>query len=205
MAANSILANGGKGPSPGRLAAVYSEVQTSRLNHSLPLPSVVRGPFKIVDGPLSSAAGNPDEIKKLFPNLFGQPSATLVPTGSAPSEMARSLKVGVVLSGGQAPGGHNVISGIFDYLQDRAKGSTLYGFKGGPAGIMKCKYMELTSEYIYPYRNQGGFDMICSGRDKIETPEQFKQAEETALKLDLDGLVVIADTSTRRDDDAVDP
>ncbi|XP_038984082.1 pyrophosphate--fructose 6-phosphate 1-phosphotransferase subunit beta [Phoenix dactylifera] len=191
MAANSILANGGKGPSPGRLTAVYSEVQTSRLNHSLPLPSVVRGPFKIVDGPLSSAAGNPDEIKKLFPNLFGQPSATLVPTGSAPSEMAGSLKVGVVLSGGQAPGGHNVISGIFDYLQDRAKGSTLYGFKGGPAGIMKCKYMELTSEYIYPYRNQGGFDMICSGRDKIETPEQFKQAEETALKLDLDGLVVI--------------
>ncbi|KAJ7946344.1 Pyrophosphate--fructose 6-phosphate 1-phosphotransferase subunit beta [Quillaja saponaria] len=103
----------------------------------------------------------------------------------------QKLKIGVVLSGGQAPGGHNVISGIFDYLQDRAKGSILYGFRGGPAGIMKCKYIELTSEYIYPYRNQGGFDMIASGRDKIETPEQFKQAEETALKLELDGLVVI--------------
>nr|VDD07791.1 unnamed protein product [Brassica rapa] len=114
---------------------------------------------------------------------------------NVPDENATSsghkLKIGVVLSGGQAPGGHNVISGLFDYLQERAKGSTFYGFKGGPAGIMKCKYIELNAEYIHPYRNQGGFDMICSGRDKIETPEQFKQAEETTKKLDLDGLVVI--------------
>ncbi|KAF9610112.1 hypothetical protein IFM89_019977 [Coptis chinensis] len=78
-----------------------------------------------------------------------------------------------------------------NYLQERAKGSTLYGFKGGPAGITKGKYVELTSEFIYLYRNQGGFDMICSGRDKIETLEQFKQAEGTLVKLDLDGLVVI--------------
>ncbi|KAL4290305.1 hypothetical protein GQ457_14G011110 [Hibiscus cannabinus] len=175
----------------GRLASVYSQVQTSRIDHALPLPSVVRNPFKIVDGPPSSAAGNADEIAKLFPNLFGQPSAMLVPNGADSLRSDLKLKIGVVLSGGQAPGGHNVISGIFDYLQDRAKGSILYGFKGGPAGIMKCKYIELTSDYIYPYRNQGGFDMICSGRDKIETPEQFKQAEETAAKLDLDGLVVI--------------
>ncbi|RWR76263.1 Phosphofructokinase domain-containing protein [Cinnamomum micranthum f. kanehirae] len=174
---------------PGRLATVYSEVQTSRLDHSLPLPSVLKSSFQIVDGPASSAAGNPDEIAKLFPCLFGQPSAMLVPNQTSLPE--KKLKIGVVLSGGQAPGGHNVICGIFDYLQDRAKGSTLYGFKGGPAGIMKCKYVELTPEFIYPYRNQGGFDMICSGRDKIETPEQFKQAEETVVKLDLDGLVVI--------------
>ncbi|KAJ8761255.1 hypothetical protein K2173_001311 [Erythroxylum novogranatense] len=132
-----------------------------------------------------------DEIAKLFPNLFGQPSAMLVPNEAHTLPSDQKLKIGVVLSGGQAPGGHNVISGIFDYLQDRAKGSVLYGFRGGPAGIMKCKYVELTAEYIHPYRNQGGFDMICSGRDKIETPEQFKQAEETALKLDLDGLLVI--------------
>ncbi|XP_042521132.1 pyrophosphate--fructose 6-phosphate 1-phosphotransferase subunit beta [Macadamia integrifolia] len=175
----------------GRFASVYSEVQTSRLNHSLPLPSVLKNPFNIVEGPPSSAAGNPDEIAKLFPKVFGQPSSILVPSDSANSQVNHSLRIGVVLSGGQAPGGHNVISGIFDYLQDRAKGSTLYGFRGGPAGIMKCKYVELTADFIYPYRNQGGFDMICSGRDKIETPEQFKQAEETALKLDLDGLVVI--------------
>ncbi|XVF26108.1 hypothetical protein REPUB_Repub13aG0271400 [Reevesia pubescens] len=175
----------------GRLASVYSEVQTSRIDHALPLPSVLRNPFKIVDGPPSSAAGNPDEIAKLFPNLFGQPSAMLVPNGADSIPSDQKFKIGVVLSGGQAPGGHNVISGIFDYLQDRAKGSILYGFRGGPAGIMKCKYVELTADYIYPYRNQGGFDMICSGRDKIETPQQFKQAEETAVKLDLDGLVVI--------------
>ncbi|KAE8708920.1 Pyrophosphate--fructose 6-phosphate 1-phosphotransferase subunit beta [Hibiscus syriacus] len=178
-------------PISGRFAAVYSEVQTNRIDHALPLPYVLRNPFKIVDGPPSSAAGNPDEIAKLFPNLFGQPSAMLVPNGVDSVGSDQKLKIGVVLSGGQAPGGHNVISGIFDYLQDRAKGSILYGFRGGPAGIMKCKYIELSADYIYPYRNQGGFDMIRSGRDKIETPEQFKQAEETTSKLDLDGLVVI--------------
>nr|XP_023921295.1 pyrophosphate--fructose 6-phosphate 1-phosphotransferase subunit beta [Quercus suber]POE99271.1 pyrophosphate--fructose 6-phosphate 1-phosphotransferase subunit beta [Quercus suber] len=178
-------------PATGRFAAIYSEVQKSRIDHALPLPSVLRNSFKIVDGPASSAAGNPDEIAKLFPHVFGQPSSLLVPSDSDVFRPDQKLKIGVVLSGGQAPGGHNVISGIYDYLQDRAKGSTLYGFRGGPAGIMKCKYVELDADYIYPYRNQGGFDMICSGRDKIETPEQFKQAEETVLKLDLDGLVVI--------------
>ncbi|KAL6281985.1 hypothetical protein ACE6H2_012914 [Prunus campanulata] len=194
----SLVANGGvaageavAAPVTGRVATVYSEVQSSRIDHKLPLPSVLTKPFKVVDGPASSAAGNPDEIAKLFPNVFGQPSALLVSSDSDSALPQQKLKIGVVLSGGQAPGGHNVISGIFDYLQDRAKGSTLYGFRGGPAGIMKNKYIELNSEYIYPYRNQGGFDMICSGRDKIETPEQFKQAEETAVKLDLDGLVVI--------------
>ncbi|KAF5728560.1 pyrophosphate--fructose 6-phosphate 1-phosphotransferase subunit beta [Tripterygium wilfordii] len=191
--APSLVNNGDikSSPATGRVASVYSEVQTSRIDHSLPLPSVLRNPFKIVDGPVSSSAGNSGEIAKLFPNLFGQPSAMLVPNEVDTLSSDLKLKIGVVLSGGQAPGGHNVISGIFDYLQDRVKGSTLFGFKGGPAGIMKCKYVELTTDYIYPYRNQGGFDMICSGRDKIETPEQFKQAQETALKLDLDGLVVI--------------
>ncbi|XP_010529462.1 PREDICTED: pyrophosphate--fructose 6-phosphate 1-phosphotransferase subunit beta-like isoform X1 [Tarenaya hassleriana] len=174
-----------------RVAAVHSEVQAKRIDHALPLPSVLKKPFRIVDGPPSSAAGHPEEIEKLFPNMFGQPSASLVTEHSGAVPIDSNLKVGVVLSGGQAPGGHNVICGIFDYLQEYAKGSTLYGFRGGPAGIMKCKYVELTADYVYPYRNQGGFDMICSGRDKIETPEQFKQAEETTTKLDLDGLVVI--------------
>ncbi|XWS18159.1 hypothetical protein CRYUN_Cryun32bG0018400 [Craigia yunnanensis] len=191
LVTNSDVAAVKTAPVEGIVASVYSEVQTSRIDHALPLPSVLRNPFKIVDGPPSSAAGNPDEIAKMFPNLFGQPSAVLVPDEADSIRSDQKLKIGVVLSGGQAPGGHNVISGIFDYMQDRAKGSILYGFRGGPAGIMKCKYVELTSDYIYPYRNQGGFDMICSGRDKIETPEQFKQAEETAVKLDLDGLLVI--------------
>ncbi|PNX83759.1 pyrophosphate-fructose 6-phosphate 1-phosphotransferase subunit beta-like protein, partial [Trifolium pratense] len=141
-------------PVTGRFPSVYSQVQNTRIFHALPLPSVLKTPFNIVDVPQSSAAGSPDEIAKLFPNLFGQPSAMLVPSGSDTVQYDQKLKIGVVLSGGQAPGGHNVISGIFDYLQDRAKGSTLYGFRGGPAGIMKCKYVELTSDYIYPYRNQ---------------------------------------------------
>ncbi|TQD98738.1 hypothetical protein C1H46_015647 [Malus baccata] len=182
MAQPSLIANGGAAgvesvPAPvtGRFASVYSEVQASRIDHPLPLPSVLRKPFKVVDGPASSAAGNPEEIAKLFPNVFGQPSALLAPSDSDSGLPEQKLKIGVVLSGGQAPGGHNVISGIFDYLQDRAKGSTMYGFRGGPAGIMKNKYIELTPEYIYPYRNQGGFDMIRSGRDKIESPEQVQQ------------------------------
>ncbi|WZZ14399.1 hypothetical protein YC2023_107488 [Brassica napus] len=179
-------------PPASRVPSVYSEVQVSRIDHALPLPSAFKSPFKIVDGPPSSAAGNSEEIAKLFPNLYGQPSALLVSDQSNDAVLSdQKLKVGVVLSGGQAPGGHNVICGIFDYLQEHAKGSTLFGFRGGPAGIMKGKYVELTSDFVYPYRNQGGFDMICSGRDKIETPEQFKQAEDTVTKMDLDGLVVI--------------
>ncbi|KAL1557127.1 diphosphate--fructose-6-phosphate 1-phosphotransferase [Salvia divinorum] len=114
-----------------------------------------------------------DEIAKLFLNLFGQPSALFMPSNT--------LAAGVVLSGGQAPRGHNVICGLFDYLEERAQGSTLYGFRGGPAGIMNHKYIFL----------KVGFDMICSGRDKIETLEQFKKAEETLNKLDSDGLVVV--------------
>ncbi|KAJ8450043.1 hypothetical protein Cgig2_029405 [Carnegiea gigantea] len=191
--ANGNVITGDSAPAPvsGRFSAVYSELQRSRIDHALPLPRVLTGNFKIVDGEKSSAAGNPDEIAKLFPCLFGQPSSMVVPSDSEGLASDQKLKIGVVLSGGQAPGGHNVICGIFDYLQARAKGSTLYGFRGGPAGIMKCKYVVLTEDFVHPYRNQGGFDMICSGRDKIETPEQLKQAEETALKLDLDGLVVI--------------
>ncbi|KAH1262094.1 Pyrophosphate--fructose 6-phosphate 1-phosphotransferase subunit beta [Glycine max] len=138
----------------GRFAAVYSEVQNSCIDHELPLPSVLKSPFIIVDSPQSSAAGNPEEIAKPFPKLFGQPSAALVSSDSHAPHANRKLKIGVVLSGVQPPDGHNVIFGIFDYLQDLAEGSTLYGFRGGPAGIMKCKYIELTSDYIYPSRNQ---------------------------------------------------
>lgn len=176
---------------PQRSAAGYSEVQASRLRVSLPLPEVLKNSFKVVDGPPSSSAGNSDEIAKLFPNLFGQPSAVLVPSDTSAVASYQSLKIGVVLSGGQAPGGHNVIAGLFDYLEERTKGSTLCGFRGGPAGIMNRKYVFLTPNFVHPYRNQGGFDMICSGRDKIETPEQLERAEETVQKLDLDGLVVI--------------
>lgn len=169
---------------------VFSVVQKDRLDYIPPLPAVFHSSFERIVGPNSSAAGNAQEIKKLFPNLYGQPSTELKASKSR-TFAEKALKVGVVLSGGQAPGGHNVIAGVFDFLQEHAKGSTLYGFKGGPAGIMKSKYVEITAEFLYPYRNQGGFDIICSGRDKIETPEQFQQAQDTVTKLDLDGLVVI--------------
>ncbi|KAK6127246.1 hypothetical protein DH2020_039009 [Rehmannia glutinosa] len=203
MAANGTTA-------PRRTASEYSELQASRLGFSLPLPEVLRNSFQVVDGPPSSAAGNPGLRPNLLPvkcgsvvdprdvhglqsarsmhfvtavrsslHLIsgGEPLWTTISsacTGVTSADVSnQSLKIGVVLSGGQAPGGHNVISGLFDYLQERTKGSTLYGFKGGPAGIMNCKYVELTTDFVYPYRNQ------------------FKQAEETAKKLDLDGLVVI--------------
>ncbi|KAL3683118.1 hypothetical protein R1sor_001140 [Riccia sorocarpa] len=177
-------------PQKRRDLSAYSVLQTSRLDAKPSLPSVFHGPFQVSYGPRTSAAGNPEEIEKLFPNLYGQPSVDLVPS-SKPTFTEKKLNVGVVLSGGQAPGGHNVIAGIYDYLQEHGKGSRLYGFLGGPAGIMKCKYVEITAELLHPYRNQGGFDIICSGRDKIETPEQFKQAMDTTNKLELDGLVVI--------------
>lgn len=169
--------------------SVYSPVQSFRLDHTPPLPKVFHGHFKLTHGPPSSSAGHPNEIAKLFPNIFGQPSVQLVPCNGSAYNEDRQLRVGVVLSGGQAPGGHNVIAGMFDYLQTHAPGSVLYGFKGGPAGIMRNKWVEITSQLLYPFRNQGGFDIICSGRDKIETPEQFQQAEDTVGALDLDGFV----------------
>uniref|UniRef100_A0A0D6R478 Pyrophosphate--fructose 6-phosphate 1-phosphotransferase subunit beta n=1 Tax=Araucaria cunninghamii TaxID=56994 RepID=A0A0D6R478_ARACU len=191
---NGFAANGAaaqKAAASTRDVSVYSEVQSSRLDHQLPLPGVLKGAFKLVSGPPTTAAGNPEEIAKLFPKLYGQPSVSFVASDTPVLKSDQKLKIGVVLSGGQAPGGHNVIAGLFDYMQNNTKDSTLFGFKGGPAGVMKCKYVELTKEFVHPFRNQGGFDIICSGRDKIETPEQFKQAEDTALKLGLDGLVVI--------------
>lgn len=171
--------------------SVYSVVQASRLEHTPPLPSVFQGHFNLKHGPPSSAAGHPQEIKELFPSLYGQPSVRMVACNGPCYNEEQNLKLGVVLSGGQAPGGHNVIAGVYDYLQTHAQGSILYGFRGGPAGIMRNKVVEITAEVLYPYRNQGGFDIICSGRDKIETPEQFQQAVDTVSKLQLDGLVVI--------------
>lgn len=128
------------------------------------------------------------QLASLFPHTFGKPLLRFMPEKSA---AARPLTVGVVLSGGQAPGGHNVIAGLFDALQRIHPESKLYGFLGGPKGIVENKTIPLTSDQVRPYRNQGGFDLIGSGRTKIETPEQFQAAERTARALDLDGLVII--------------
>ncbi|MCI5051799.1 MAG: diphosphate--fructose-6-phosphate 1-phosphotransferase [Simkaniaceae bacterium] len=126
-----------------------------------------------------------EEIEKQFPTLFGAP----ILKGSTGDSIERKpLKVGVVLSGGQAAGGHNVIAGLFDSLP---KGSKLFGFLGGPGGIVDGHYKELTSQFIASYRNQGGFDMIGSGRTKIESEEQLKKSKETIESLKLEALVVI--------------
>ena len=140
------------------------------------------------------------ELKKIFPNILEQPflqftkkdtSQENSDTTSTSSSSSTPLKIGVVLSGGQAPGGHNVITGLFDALQKLNTKNTLYGFLEGPSGIIENNTKELTASLLEDYRNTGGFDLIGSGRTKIETPEQFKAAQTTVETLNLDGLVVI--------------
>eukprot|EP01083_Nonionella_stella_P197196 725169_1 len=165
--------------------------------------------IKFSSGAKTSALGNPKEIQNLFPITFGQPildchpsNSTESPTNTTDSKEEKKqeprgsvrttpLHVGVVLSGGQASGGHNVIVGLFDALKELNPSSTLIGFLGGPKGIMINKYMELNKDIIDLYRNTGGFDMIQSGRDKIQTDEQMKASLDTVDKNRLDGLVVI--------------
>lgn len=124
-----------------------------------------------------------------FP-LTGNQARVLFEKGEKLSDHP-SLRIGVVLSGGQAAGGHNVITGVFDALNKQFPGSKLIGFLNGPSGILSQEHIELTAESIQPYRNMGGFDMIGAGRTKIETPEQFAAAREAVKSLDLDGLVII--------------
>ncbi|GBG70494.1 hypothetical protein CBR_g6623 [Chara braunii] len=168
----------------------YSTLQKARLQYETVLPAVLERSFKISYGGPTTSAANSEDIAALFKSMYGQPTAIVEPSESNTLSSA-PLKVGVVLSGGQAAGGHNVIAGIFDYLEKNVPGSTLYGFLGGPGGIMKGKYAVITADFLYPYRNQGGLDIIRSGRDKIESDEQMKRAKSTVESLDLDGLVVI--------------
>lgn len=131
----------------------------------------------------------PDEIKTLFPNTWDAP---IVEFAKGESKLKnRALNFGVILSGGQAPGGHNVIAGLFDALKKWNAKSHLYGFLGGPAGLVNEKYIELKKSLVDEYRNTGGFDIIGSGRTKIETKEQIEDAIAIAKKLKLDALVII--------------
>ena len=147
------------------------------------------GKFTLAEGKPTTALANHDEIKKKFPTLYGGKDVKLVPAAAAVKHAP--LKVGCVLSGGQAAGGHNCICGLFDYLAEFAPGSTLYGFLGGPKGVMTNSARVLDASTIDEYRNTGGFTMLASGRDKIEKPEEFKMAADTARARGLDGLVVI--------------
>jgi len=135
-----------------------------------------------------------DKIIKLFPNLAKEsPSYVQINRSNSQSEEFphTPLRIGVVLSGGQAPGGHNVISGVFDFLKKHHKNSQLFGFLGGPIGIYTNQYIEIDEQFMNKYRNQGGFDMICSGRHKIESEEQFQKSILYCMSLALDGLIVI--------------
>lgn len=169
-----------------------SALERARLSYEPRLPAILqRGIRKIavVEAGASRPPADADAIRKDFPKTCGQPLLRFV-EGSGPKE-AKPLRVGVVLSGGQAPGGHNVIIGLFDALKRFHGDARLFGFRGGPKGILTGKYEELGKDVLDRYRNTGGFDLIGSGRDKIETPEQQAQCAETTKKLGLDGLVVI--------------
>jgi pyrophosphate--fructose-6-phosphate 1-phosphotransferase len=140
-------------------------------------------------GAPTEAVADQEELKKIFKLTYGRPLAAFIRGKSkAPG---RELKAGVILSGGQAPGGHNVIAGLFDGMKTGNPGSTLYGFIGGPAGLIGNKSVILSAETIGQYRNTGGFDIIGSGRTKIETPEQFASSLETAKNLGLNAVVII--------------
>lgn len=155
------------------------------------VPPLLRGRVekKLGNEVPTTSLANEDEIARRFPNLFGKPLVNLV--ASAEQAAGGPLHIGCVLSGGQAAGGHNCIVGIFDYLQEHFPGSTLYGFTDGPKGVMTNSYIVLEKPTIDRYRNSGGFDMLCAGRDKIESEAQFQMAVRTARENKLDGLVVI--------------
>jgi 6-phosphofructokinase len=131
-------------------------------------------------------------IAKIFPHTVqkGVKAVNFTPAQAGESILG-ALRVGCVLSGGQAAGGHNVIIGLYDYIKRFHKNSQLFGFLNGPRGIFNGEYIEITDSHVDYFKNRGGFDMICSGRDKIEKPEQFEKSLKYCQSLKLDGLVVI--------------
>ena len=165
-----------------------SVLQKSREAYTPKLPKALRGFVDVKEGKPTQSVGDQDEIKKLFPKTYGLPLVEFVPGEKKTNE---PINVGVILSGGQAPGGHNVISGIFDGIKRLNPENRLYGFLMGPGGLVDHNYMELTSDTIDNYRNTGGFDMIGSGRTKLEKVEQFEKGREIIEKLGIKALVII--------------
>ena len=176
---------------------MISAFQKDRYNYTPKLPGSLSGSIEEINidfGSPTEAISDKDEIRAIFKNTYGKPLVTFVKEKNASSkkiDFKREIKAGVILSGGQAPGGHNVIAGLFDGLKKGNPGSTLYGFKGGPSGLIDNKTIILTKEIIDQYRNTGGFDIIGSGRTKIESDDQFAASLETVKKLNLDAVVII--------------
>ena len=167
-----------------------SRLQKLRQEYRPPLPSILQNLHNVQfhQGEATTCIADEEQIRSFFPKTFGRPVVEGKPGDPRKGE---EQKIGVVFSGGQAAGGHNVICGIFDALQALCPQSKVIGFLGGPSGIVDNKTVELNAEMIAPYRNQGGFDLIGSGRTKIETEEQLKSALETAKAHNLTGLVII--------------
>lgn len=166
-----------------------SALQKERAKYQPKVPKSLVGAVKLVVGEKTESVSNQKEVKKLFPNTYGMP---LIKFEEGEVRKNRpAINVAVILSGGQAPGGHNVISGIYDGIKKIHPESRLYGFLGGPEGLIEHKYIELTGEFVDEYRNTGGFDIIGSGRTKLDEVWQFNKALEIAKDLDLNALVVI--------------
>ena len=167
-----------------------SALQVARAAYQPKLPAVLKGTVAIEDGKNTESVADHDEIRKLFPNTYGMPITKFV-AGTAETKAQEPINVGVILSGGQAPGGHNVISGLFDGIKSINDDSRLYGFLMGPDGLVKHNYIELTSDIIDEYRNTGGFDIIGSGRTKLEKKEQFDSGLVILRELGIKALVII--------------
>lgn len=167
-----------------------SALQIARAAYVPKMPEGLWSNVRLEEGAATSAAGDAEEIKKLFPNTYGMPVVKFVQTDGQPG-LENPMNVGVILSGGQAPGGHNVIAGIYDGIKRLHSQSRLFGFILGPAGLIEHNYKELTGDIIDEYRNTGGFDIIGSGRTKLETKEQFDKGLEILKKLDIKALVII--------------
>ncbi len=165
-----------------------SALQIARASYQPKLPASLKGGVVLTEGAMTQSVADQDAIKELFPNTYGMP---IVKFEAGAVKSYPTVNVGVILSGGQAPGGHNVIAGLFDGLKKLNPNNKLYGFLGGPSGLIDHKYVELTAEIVDEYRNTGGFDIIGSGRTKLEEPAQFDSGIEICKKLGVNAVVVI--------------
>lgn len=165
-----------------------SALQKARMGYVPKLPEALKGLVKVKEGAPTKSVDNQEEIKQLFPNTYGMPVVEFEPSETENDEV---MNVGVILSGGQAPGGHNVITGLFDTIKKMNPDNKLYGFILGPGGLVDHKYIEITKDFIDGYRNTGGFDMIGSGRTKLEKVDQFEKGLEIVRELGIKALVII--------------
>ena len=166
-----------------------SALQIARAAYQPKLPAGLRGNVSIKEGEPTQSVGDQEEIKKLFPNTYGMPLVEFVPSDE--KKKYAPMNIGIILSGGQAPGGHNVICGLYDELKKQNAANKLYGFLMGPGGLVDHKYIELTDEVINEYRNTGGFDMIGSGRTKLEETSQFESGLKIIRELGIKAVVII--------------